>query len=56
MCGANRILLALQLSEVGVILLMFGVGLKISIDDIWSVRWVSVPGGKSRMIDRACLR
>jgi CPA2 family monovalent cation:H+ antiporter-2 len=36
--------LALQLSEVGVILLMFGVGLKISIEDIWSVRWVSVPG------------
>src|SRR5262245_55787927 len=36
--------LALQLSEIGVILLMFGVGLKISIDDIWSVRWVSVPG------------
>jgi CPA2 family monovalent cation:H+ antiporter-2 len=36
--------LALQLSEVGVILLMFGVGLKISIDDIWSVRWVSIPG------------
>ena len=36
--------LALQLSEVGVILLMFGVGLKISIDDIWSVRWISVPG------------
>jgi CPA2 family monovalent cation:H+ antiporter-2 len=36
--------LALQLSEVGVILLMFGVGLKISVDDIWSVRWVSVPG------------
>jgi len=36
--------LALQLSEIGVILLMFGVGLKISIDDIWSVRWVAVPG------------
>ena len=36
--------LALQLSEVGVILLMFGVGLKISIDDIWSVRWVAIPG------------
>ena len=36
--------LALQLSEVGVILLMFGVGLKISVDDIWSVRWISVPG------------
>ena len=36
--------LALQLSEIGVILLMFGVGLKISLDDIWSVRWVAVPG------------
>lgn len=35
---------ALQLSEVGVILLMFGVGLKISIEDIWSVRWIAVPG------------
>jgi CPA2 family monovalent cation:H+ antiporter-2 len=35
---------ALQLSEIGVILLMFGVGLKISIDDIWSVRWIAVPG------------
>ena len=23
---------------------MFGVGLKISIEDIWSVRWVAVPG------------
>jgi CPA2 family monovalent cation:H+ antiporter-2 len=36
--------LALQLSEIGVILLMFGVGLKISLDDIWSVRWIAVPG------------
>ena len=36
--------LALQLSEIGVILLMFGVGLKISVQDIWSVRWTSVPG------------
>lgn len=36
--------LALQLSEIGVILLMFGVGLKISLDDIWSVRWVAAPG------------
>jgi CPA2 family monovalent cation:H+ antiporter-2 len=35
--------LALQFSEIGVILLMFGVGLKISIDDIWSVRWTAVP-------------
>jgi CPA2 family monovalent cation:H+ antiporter-2 len=36
--------LALQLSEIGVILLMFGVGLKISIEDMWSVRWIAVPG------------
>ncbi len=36
--------LALQLSEIGVILLMFGVGLKISVEDIWSVRWVAIPG------------
>ncbi len=35
--------LALQLSEIGVILLMFGVGLKISLEDIWAVRWSSVP-------------
>ena len=35
---------ALQLSEIGVILLMFGVGLKISVDDMWSVRWIAVPG------------
>lgn len=36
--------LALQLSEIGVILLLFGVGLKISIEDMWSVRWIAVPG------------
>lgn len=35
--------LAMQLSEIGVILLMFGVGLKISVEDIWSVRWAAVP-------------
>jgi len=37
--------LALELSEIGVILLMFGVGLKISLDDIWSVRGVAIPCG-----------
>jgi CPA2 family monovalent cation:H+ antiporter-2 len=36
--------LALELSEVGVILLMFGVGLKISVDDIWALRWIAIPG------------
>ncbi len=40
--------LALQLSEIGVILLMFGVGLKISVEDIWSVRWVAIPGSLSQ--------
>lgn len=35
--------LALQLAEVGVILLMFGIGLKISVEDIWRVRWIAVP-------------
>jgi CPA2 family monovalent cation:H+ antiporter-2 len=36
--------LAMQMSEIGVILLMFGVGLTISVDDIWAVRWTAVPG------------
>jgi len=42
--------LALQLSEVGVILLMFGIGLKISIDDIWAVRWIAVPGSLAQTV------
>lgn len=42
--------LALQLSEIGVILLMFGVGLKISIEDIWSVRWIAVPGSLAQTV------
>lgn len=33
-----------QLSEIGVTLLMFGVGLHFSIKDLWSVRRVAVPG------------
>lgn len=46
---------ALQLSEIGVILLMFGVGLKISIEDIWSVRWVAVPGSVLQMLAAAVM-
>ncbi len=42
--------LALQLSEIGVILLMFGVGLKISVDDIWSVRWIAVPSSLGKTV------
>jgi len=47
--------LALQLSEIGVILLMFGVGLKISIEDIWAVRWIAVPGAAIHTLMAALL-
>ena len=46
---------ALQLSEIGVILLMFGVGLKISIEDMWSVRWVAVPGSIIQLVAAAIM-
>lgn len=46
---------ALQLSEIGVILLMFGVGLKISIEDMWSVRWVAVPGSVVQLVAAAIM-
>lgn len=36
--------LAGQLAEIGVILLMFGVGLHLSLDDLLSVRRIAVPG------------
>jgi CPA2 family monovalent cation:H+ antiporter-2 len=41
--------LALQLAEIGVILLMFGVGLKFSLADLWSVRGVALPGALVQM-------
>ncbi|MDX2275400.1 MAG: cation:proton antiporter [Hyphomonadaceae bacterium] len=41
--------LALQLAEIGVILLMFGVGLKFSLADLWSVRMVALPGALVQM-------
>lgn len=41
--------LALQLAEIGVILLMFGVGLKFSLGDLWSVRLVALPGALVQM-------
>jgi len=34
-----------QLAEIGVILLMFGVGLHFSLDDLMAVRRIAVPGG-----------
>ncbi len=41
--------LAQELAEIGVILLMFGVGLKISLADLWSTRRVALPGAIVQM-------
>ena len=41
--------LASQLSEIGVMLLMFGVGLHFSLKDLWSVKSVAVPGAVLQM-------
>jgi len=38
-----------QLAELGVILLMFGVGLHFSLNDLWKVRNVAIPGALGRM-------
>jgi CPA2 family monovalent cation:H+ antiporter-2 len=43
------IALAQQLAEIGVVLLMFGVGLKISVADLWETRRVSLPGAIVQM-------
>lgn len=42
--------LASQLSEIGVMLLMFGVGLHFSIKDLWSVKGIAVPGAVLQMV------
>ncbi|MDB5589840.1 cation:proton antiporter [Enterovirga sp.] len=42
--------LASQLAEVGVILLMFGVGLHFSLDDLKAVRWIAVPGAIAQIV------
>jgi CPA2 family monovalent cation:H+ antiporter-2 len=41
---AGDVNLAQQLAEIGVILLMFGVGLHFHLDDLWKVRAVALPG------------
>lgn len=41
--------LAMQFAEIGVILLMFGVGLKFSLSDLWAVRGVAIPGALVQM-------
>ena len=42
--------LASQLAEIGVMLLMFGVGLHFSIDDLLAVRKIAVPGAIVQMV------
>ena len=41
--------LAAQLSEIGVMLLMFGVGLHFSLDDLLSVKKIALPGAVVQM-------
>src|SRR5262249_24072341 len=41
--------LAGELAEIGVILLMFGVGLHFSLKDLLSVRYIAIPGAIGQM-------
>jgi K+:H+ antiporter len=47
--------LASQLAEIGVILLMFGVGLHFSPEDLWAVRLIAVPGALVQIAAAAVL-
>ena len=42
--------LSMQLAEIGVMLLMFGVGLHFSIDDLMSVKKIAIPGALFQML------
>ena len=42
--------LSLQLAEIGVMLLMFGVGLHFSLDDLLAVRKIAVPGAVTQIV------
>ena len=44
-----------QLAEMGVILLMFGVGLHFSAADLLAVRWVAVPGAIGQIAVATCM-
>ncbi|MBS7699785.1 MULTISPECIES: cation:proton antiporter [unclassified Chelatococcus] len=39
-----------QLAEMGVILLMFGVGLHFSISDLMAVKWIAIPGAVGQIV------
>src|SRR5574340_209280 len=47
--------LSRQLAEIGVILLMFGVGLHFSLDDLLSVRHIAVPGALVQIVSATIL-
>lgn len=42
--------IASQLAEIGVILLMFGVGMHFSIRDLWAVRRIALPGALAQIL------
>lgn len=42
--------LAPELAEIGVILLMFGVGMHFSIQDLWAVRKIALPGALAQIL------
>lgn len=42
--------MANQLSELGVMLLMFGVGLHFSLDDLMEVKWIAIPGALAQIV------
>jgi len=44
-----------QLAEIGVMLLMFGVGLHFSTRDLMAVRWIAIPGAIAQIIIATCV-
>ena len=42
--------MAVQLAEIGVVLLMFGVGLHFNLKDLWAVRKIALPGAVGQIL------
>src|SRR5918996_4325575 len=49
------IALARQLADIGVMLLMFGIGLQFSLEDLLAVRRIAIPGALGQMSAAAAL-
>ena len=47
--------LASELAEIGVILLMFGVGMHFSMEDLWAMRAIAVPGALIQIVAAAAM-